>query len=675
MAQVGAGDPQEFHSLSDSGSVSSFEDAPVSERAVFEPLIKEFYARHKPEKVEKIDSMMNKYAGNERTFYESLCGKYNVQPVQVPPPGKKKKKKDKKDQKKSDKAAASTVAETNLRFLKEVYHQFLPEQKGNIATLLERHKGREEQFFSMLCNKHGLGDFSKHKNPAELYKVRTEQEYMIHNPDQDCDALFKKYAGQERLLYISVCKKYGVAALPVYGDEEMSKYLSGGKGDGANASGNPQTGDGDDSASSSSDGGTSVTQTKKSKKKKKKERKKSRKRERERINVPMPEDYAAAKVPLGAGLPAFGAGSAVHVIAGQSNVNQNHPQAGAWGAKMPVQKAEHSNVLGQAPPMFSSNKQMRLARADMLLQQFLGQNISVAPTGHLHQPDLDCLKLAFNETITSQYVQACKFISVPKNVSPLTGLHSERSAGDFRESEYVLIRMDRAPKLFKLWREYLKEEGPVVPFQQMEDAFNSEEHNLLRVALFLDLGAVDVGYYGGTEFDSFPHYCKMYNTYLAEHGIISDHGHKNFYLAEKTSNTPAGDRVFSLVRAEENISTQASSLETLKDAIAIAAEECDHVRGAAQGFRCPWSTDDPDNKGVVECVFRGQCEYLLENRDDSRIFHIRDEIFEAIDNNPATLICGQSEPGYAMQVAVLLADYLLEKIHLIINKIKFVFIN
>ena len=138
-------------------------------------------------------------------------------------------------------------------------------------------------------------------------------------------------------------------------------------------------------------------------------------------------------------------------------------------------------------------------RADQLCQQFLGQKMSVAPCGHLQAKDLDCLKLAFKEQVGSMYTQACKFINVPKSVSRQPqGMHADRhtysKTSPFppkwnkleidnsakRESEWFLIRIDMAPKLFKLWREYLKDEGPIVPFQKMEDAFNSDEHKFKK---------------------------------------------------------------------------------------------------------------------------------------------------------------------------------------------------
>merc|ERR1712194_909350 len=63
----------------------------------YKQLISEIYAEHNKEKLDEIDSIMDKYKGKEKTLYLAVCNKYSIEPKNVKEKAAKKGKGDEDD--------------------------------------------------------------------------------------------------------------------------------------------------------------------------------------------------------------------------------------------------------------------------------------------------------------------------------------------------------------------------------------------------------------------------------------------------------------------------------------------------------------------------------------------------------------------------------------------------
>ncbi len=380
-----------------------------------------------------------------------------------------------------------------------------------------------------------------------------------------------------------------------------------------------------------------LKKSKKKKKKKKKKRKKEKKASKSQIaaNTAQINPAAAAASFLGGG-HGGGVVAAAGVFGGRivppaAATGVSGPIGTAWGSKLaaatavtapPVVSAQipHHHVLGAGLVMTPQMQQLQKmqTRGFLLIQQFLDRGIAVAQCTHLETEDLKMIKHLFVTVGHHPLLQLCMLVDVPHSVS----------RGVPKRYDPYLVRHDAAPKLTKQLRVLLKKKGPVMSFADVEAAFNSTEHALLRVAMFLEYIGME------SQFDSLKDYCYHYAKDLAANGILLDHCAQYFYVTNKKSTQDPLDRIFSLVRAEENISNSISGLRDLQLAVDVACKECDDARaGSTDGLQLPWSTQDPHNNGEAESVYPAdQQEFLLRERDVSSVFQVSfHDFFEKIN--------------------------------------------
>merc|ERR1719401_2846157 len=126
--------------------------------------------------------------------------------------------------------------------VKIVYQKKNPNKLNNLKNILEKWAGREHELFSTVCTKYGCDpddvaaelpcpgaeipqdpaaegeDAYAHLEGAQVpelkaseYAVLVQAAYEIYNPAKlaDMGRLLKKFKGNERELYLEVCKKYG----------------------------------------------------------------------------------------------------------------------------------------------------------------------------------------------------------------------------------------------------------------------------------------------------------------------------------------------------------------------------------------------------------------------------------------------------------------------------------
>ena len=158
----------------------------------YRALLTALYAKHAPQKVSKIDAVLEKYKGHEEEMYAAFKEKY-----EGPTKGSR-----------TAAAKATPPAPSYLGRLQAFYAQHNPSKVGECAALLKKYRGREEALFAKL-----EGKYSKQAVHARNI-ARLETLYREHNPAKvpKAAALLAKYQGREEDLFAALSAKYGVAS-------------------------------------------------------------------------------------------------------------------------------------------------------------------------------------------------------------------------------------------------------------------------------------------------------------------------------------------------------------------------------------------------------------------------------------------------------------------------------
>ena len=208
-----------------------------SDNVALKTQVTEFFQKHNPAKIAEIDTILNAYAGKEDTLMRDLHTSYNV-PLQT----------------------GSVVAGTTNPYHAKVvafYQTHNPAKVAEVATILAKYQGREEELMAELRKQYNVDDgdmkqkvtafFEKH-NPAKIpevdkilaayvgkeatlmrdlhttYKVpynddsafdirqRVVNFFTKHNPDKlaEVDKILEMYSGRDRELMRDLHANYGV---------------------------------------------------------------------------------------------------------------------------------------------------------------------------------------------------------------------------------------------------------------------------------------------------------------------------------------------------------------------------------------------------------------------------------------------------------------------------------
>lgn len=112
-----------------------------------------------------------------------------------------------------------------LNRLERFYKAYNPEKIGEIETVLDKYKGKEEQLFQALIKKYGPEPTSEMVPPPPapfngnvVMKERLVAFYTKYNPEKvdEVDTVLTKYKGKEAALFDALVRKYG----PEPGDDD-----------------------------------------------------------------------------------------------------------------------------------------------------------------------------------------------------------------------------------------------------------------------------------------------------------------------------------------------------------------------------------------------------------------------------------------------------------------------
>jgi uncharacterized membrane protein YgcG len=154
----------------------------------YRALLTALYAKHAPQKVSKIDAVLEKYKGHEEEMYAAFKEKY-----EGPTKGSR-----------TAAAKATPPAPSYLGRLQAFYAQHNPSKVGECAALLKKYRGREEALFAKL-----EGKYSKQAVHARNI-ARLETLYREHNPAKvpKARALLRQWEGREEDLFKALRLKY-----------------------------------------------------------------------------------------------------------------------------------------------------------------------------------------------------------------------------------------------------------------------------------------------------------------------------------------------------------------------------------------------------------------------------------------------------------------------------------
>jgi uncharacterized protein (DUF1697 family) len=119
----------------------------------YKELITQVYQDHNKEKLNEIDTILQKYAGKEKTLYLAICSKYKIEPKV--PDIKKTKSRLAPLSEEEEKARQEKLAVIRPLVV-EIYKEHNPLKLENIDALLEKYRGREEVFYHGICEKYGV---------------------------------------------------------------------------------------------------------------------------------------------------------------------------------------------------------------------------------------------------------------------------------------------------------------------------------------------------------------------------------------------------------------------------------------------------------------------------------------------------------------------------------------
>merc|ERR1740121_2031727 len=110
----------------------------------YRELVKRVYEIRKPEKLQDLGKLLEKYAGRESELFRQVCEKYDVDP---------------------DELAAELPqlkASEYAVLVQAAYEQFNPKKLQDMPALLRKYKGRERDLYLQVCQKYGT-------NPAQFH--------------------------------------------------------------------------------------------------------------------------------------------------------------------------------------------------------------------------------------------------------------------------------------------------------------------------------------------------------------------------------------------------------------------------------------------------------------------------------------------------------------------------
>ncbi|KAF0699301.1 Aste57867_10143 [Aphanomyces stellatus] len=128
--------------------------------------------------------------------------------------------------------------------LERFYSKYNPDKKGEIESVMEKYKGREDALFAALVRKYGPEpEANEEITFVDAMTLRLRAFYEKYNPEKvgEAEKTLAKYAGKEKQLFEALVKKYG----PEPGDE--------GDDDDDDESDDEESGDDDDEEKSPAD--------------------------------------------------------------------------------------------------------------------------------------------------------------------------------------------------------------------------------------------------------------------------------------------------------------------------------------------------------------------------------------------------------------------------------------
>jgi hypothetical protein len=155
----------------------------------YKALLTALYMKHAKHKLQKIDQVLEKYAGQEAEMYAAFLKKYEGASAGGAP------------------KAASEVA-SNLTRLQAFYATHNPSKVDSCSEILQKYAGREEALFAKLETK-----YAQHSE-RDAALARLQAIYRQHNPAKlpSAAALLAKYEGREEELFAALKQKYGSEA-------------------------------------------------------------------------------------------------------------------------------------------------------------------------------------------------------------------------------------------------------------------------------------------------------------------------------------------------------------------------------------------------------------------------------------------------------------------------------
>lgn len=156
----------------------------------YNDLLIALYTKHAPHKLPKVEQVLEKYAGQEAEMYAAFLQKYEGASAG------------------GALRAAAVAVPSHLGRLQAFYATHNPSKVDSCAEILKKYAGREEALFAKLEVKYAQQD----TRSAAL--ARLEAIYRQHNPAKlpNAAALLAKYKGREEELFAALEQKYGAEA-------------------------------------------------------------------------------------------------------------------------------------------------------------------------------------------------------------------------------------------------------------------------------------------------------------------------------------------------------------------------------------------------------------------------------------------------------------------------------
>ncbi|CUG06544.1 Hypothetical protein, putative, partial [Bodo saltans] len=204
---------------------------------------------HLPAKVDQLDTLLEKYKGREEDYLSALVGKYGPEPASSPPPAPQQ-----QQQQQPVAAAAPPPAQPSVAAVPaaattntvrdrvgRMLQAYLPNKFPQLDQLLEKYKGREEEYLAALVGKYGpevahqtpsnnntaassgeldrKGSYAAAVAPptplstaaAPDYKERVTRMFQQYTPAKigQVDAVLEKYKGREDDYIAALVSKHG----------------------------------------------------------------------------------------------------------------------------------------------------------------------------------------------------------------------------------------------------------------------------------------------------------------------------------------------------------------------------------------------------------------------------------------------------------------------------------